>query len=139
MVETPRGDRSRRTAIGGLSLDDDGILEVSFWDDAEIDVTNMNELLSEQVELLKEHEGLVGLLADATPIRSMTRAAMQQTVSHPANSKTAAVAIVVNSPISRVLGNFYIRLTKHPYPARLFREDQEARGWLRAQLEKRGA
>lgn len=137
VVEGPRGDRSRRTATGELSLDDDGILTVCFIEGARVDVAEIDDVLSLQVELIRESGGLVAVLADVTPIRSMTRAAMQRTATHPVSEMTAAVALVVDSPVSRVLGNFYLELTVQPYPARLFRAPEEARGWLRAELDKR--
>ena len=121
-----------------LSLREDGIIALAFDDGCEIGMPEINELLSAQAELMEAYKGdFVGLLIDARPIRSMTRSAMQRTVVHPVTEGIAAAAIVVGGPVSRVLGSFFVRLTKHPYPARLFRVEKDARAWLMAQLDKR--
>lgn len=43
-----------------------------------------------------------------------------------------AVAILVDSPLSRVIGNFFIGLNRPPYPARLFSKREAAISWLRS-------
>jgi len=137
LVDAPRRVRTQQRRIGVLELGEEGIIAISFDDGCHLGVPEIDDLLAGQEELLADDEGgFVALLVDARPIRSMTRASMQRTVVHPVNDRTAAVAIVVDSPVSRVLGNFYIRLTKHPYPARLFKTKQDARQWLIERLEQ---
>lgn len=41
-----------------------------------------------------------------------------------------AVAMLVRSNISRILGNFFIGINKTPFPLRLFSEEVEAIAWL---------
>lgn len=43
---------------------------------------------------------------------------------------TKALALLVTSPISRLIGNFFMRLVNSPYPTRLFTSEQEALIWL---------
>ena len=42
-----------------------------------------------------------------------------------------AVALVVDTPVSRVLGNFYLGLSKPHIPSRLFNDEAEALDWLK--------
>lgn len=44
-----------------------------------------------------------------------------------------AVAMLVRSHISRILGNFFIGINRTPFPLRLFSEEVEAIAWLREQ------
>jgi hypothetical protein len=43
-----------------------------------------------------------------------------------------AVALLMGSPVSRVLGNLYLGLNKPPIPTRLFTSEDEAQVWLRS-------
>ena len=43
---------------------------------------------------------------------------------------TLAVALVIDSPLSRVLGNFFLGFNRPETPARLFTSVDEARAWL---------
>jgi hypothetical protein len=42
-----------------------------------------------------------------------------------------AMAMLVNSPVQRMLGNLFMRLNKPPYPTRLFKLEKEALTWLK--------
>ena len=41
-----------------------------------------------------------------------------------------AVALLIGSPVSRMVGNFYLRISKPIYPTRLFTSEEEALAWL---------
>jgi hypothetical protein len=41
------------------------------------------------------------------------------------------LALIVGSPVSRVIGNFYLGLNKPAFPARLFTSEPSAEQWLR--------
>lgn len=50
----------------------------------------------------------------------------------PENAKVVlAVALLVNSSISRMLGNFFMGINKTMFPLRLFAEPEPALEWLR--------
>ena len=42
-----------------------------------------------------------------------------------------AVALLVDSPVSRIIGNFFIGLNKTPFPCKLFSSESAAVEWLR--------
>ncbi len=42
-----------------------------------------------------------------------------------------AMAMLVNSPLQRMIGNLFLKLNKPPYPTRLFRLEKEALAWLK--------
>ena len=44
----------------------------------------------------------------------------------------SAVALIVGTPLSRVMGNFFLSVTRPPYPIRLFDDEASALSWLRA-------
>jgi len=48
---------------------------------------------------------------------------------------TAAVAILTQSKLARMLGNLFMQLERSPYPNRLFDDEAAAIAWLRNQLK----
>ena len=44
---------------------------------------------------------------------------------------STSVALLIDSPFSRVIGNFYLGFNKSLTPSRLFIDPDEARQWLR--------
>jgi len=44
----------------------------------------------------------------------------------------SAVALIVDTPLSRTLGTFFLRVNKPPFPVRLFDNEASAVAWLRA-------
>jgi hypothetical protein len=42
----------------------------------------------------------------------------------------SAVALIVDTPLSRVLGNFFLAVNKPLYPTRLFDNEASALAWL---------
>ncbi|MEO7989423.1 MAG: STAS/SEC14 domain-containing protein [Chryseolinea sp.] len=70
------------------------------------------------------------LLCDLTHVVSMT----QECRKHFAGPEHAATfskcALIVNSPVSRLIGNFFLGLNKPLKPTRLFKSKEEGLKWL---------
>ena len=66
------------------------------------------------------------VLVDLRGIRSQTREARDVFSSQAVTGTLAAVALLVSSPVSTVVGNFFVRLRAQPVPTRLFRDEQAA-------------
>lgn len=71
------------------------------------------------------------LLIDARGIRSMTREARSQFSLKGRDSGAKAFAIIIDSSISKVVGNFFMGINKPEVPARLFTDETEALKWLK--------
>ena len=68
----------------------------------------------------------------------MTRQAQERSAATAGQRDTRAVAIIVGSPVSSLLGNFFLKLGLPVYPTRIFRSPDEARAWLHSHsLEER--
>lgn len=70
------------------------------------------------------------VLVDTRGVRWQSREARDYFVSENAAQATKAVALVVGSPISRVLGSFFMRFEKHRFPTALFDDEAKAIHWL---------
>jgi hypothetical protein len=107
-----------------------GVVEVRFDDDARIDAAIMEEVLEAQRQL-----GANLVLVDSRPVATMSRAAQELSAKNGVEG-TRRVAILIENPVSVVLGNFFIRLNSPPYETRLFRDEARAQAWLRELLEE---
>lgn len=70
------------------------------------------------------------VLVDTRGVRWQSREARDYFVSPNAAEATTAVALIVGSPISRVLGSFFLRFEKHRFPTALFDDEGKAIDWL---------
>lgn len=71
-------------------------------------------------------------LMDIRKARGITREARSMFASAEAATLFAATALLVGSPLSRALGNFFLGLNKPQMPTRLFTDEAEALAWLRS-------
>jgi hypothetical protein len=67
-------------------------------------------------------------------VRSQSRAARDYFAGPEAEKATLAVALLIGSPVSRVLANFFLRLRPQRIPTALFTDEAAAIAWL---LEQR--
>jgi hypothetical protein len=75
------------------------------------------------------------LLVDSRSIRSITKEARDLFSIKNRTSNVIAFAILINSPLSRVVGNFFMGLNKPSVPARLFHTEKEALKWLKQYIQ----
>ena len=72
----------------------------------------------------------IGVLVDMRGVRSQTREARQYFAGAEAEKVTRAVALLIGSPVSRVLANFYLRVRTPRIPTALFTDEEQAVAWL---------
>jgi hypothetical protein len=70
------------------------------------------------------------ILVDTRPMKSITGAARKHFSTNGRDTKISAMALLVGSPISKVIGNFFIGLNKPEVPAKLFNSESDALRWL---------
>ena len=71
------------------------------------------------------------VLVDMRGVRSQTREARQYFGGAEAETATRAVALLIGSPVSRVLANFFLRVSNQRIPTQLFTDEALAAAWLR--------
>jgi hypothetical protein len=96
--------------------------------------------LEDAKEVVRVHNDLAEeqpspVLADirAAAVGADREARTYYTTEEAARLKTA-MAMVVDSPLQRMLGNFFLRLNRPPYPTRLFADQEAALSWLQDYL-----
>src|SRR5262245_56199011 len=127
------GGACRRPATAPRSadvfLEADGTLVIRFHDGSRLDATLTSEVTRAHVEVSQGRARPV--LADVRGLVSVDRASRQLAASPEVTAATARMAIIVGNPVTRTLGNFFIRVTTPSYPTRLFADERLAREWLR--------
>jgi len=63
-------------------------------------------------------------------VTSIDKPAREYLASQKGTEGLSASAIIVNSPFSRLLGNFFLRVNKTSIPVKLFSEISKAEKWL---------
>ncbi len=71
------------------------------------------------------------VLADVRGLIAADRGSRQVAAGPEVSAITLRMAILVDNPLTRVLGNFFLRVTTPEYPTRIFNDEARARAWLR--------
>lgn len=74
------------------------------------------------------------LLVDARLVKSISKEARKHFAINGRDTKVTSFAIMVKSPLSRVIGNFFMGLNKPSVPAKLFDNEAMAVEWLKTFL-----
>jgi hypothetical protein len=70
-------------------------------------------------------------LIDLREVKAQTAEARTELAGPSAARVSGRVALLIGSPLSRVVGNFYLRFNRPETPTRLFSSEAEAETWLR--------
>lgn len=71
------------------------------------------------------------LLVDAREVRYIAREARRYFSVNDRETRITCFALMVKSPLSRLIGNFFMGLNKPSVPARLFDNEELALKWLK--------
>jgi hypothetical protein len=71
------------------------------------------------------------LLVDARQINSISKEARDHFSMRDRKGYVNSIAILISSPVSRIIGNFFMGLNKPTVPTRLFTDEGAAMSWLR--------
>jgi len=70
------------------------------------------------------------VLIDMTTVSEIVKEARDYFANERTSSIQRATALLINSPVSRIIGNFFMGLNKPISPTRLFTDPQKAIKWL---------
>jgi hypothetical protein len=76
-------------------------------------------------------------LIDVTGVKNITKEAREYMAGEGAELLTAG-ALLITSPVARVIGNLFLMLNQPKIPTRLFTSESEAQQWLQQFKEKAG-
>lgn len=94
-------------------------------------VCGLEEARAVDAEIKALGQGKVLSLVDLREVESIDRPAREYFMDQ--NADYRAVALVVGSPATKMLANFFMGLKRGPIPVRMFTDEPAAVAWLQAQ------
>jgi hypothetical protein len=116
---------------GYMWSDEDGISWAVLAENALIELEDAIQLADLARQTHKPDSPFL-LVLDGRQIAGMSNEARNYGVSHGFSSMLKAMAIVVDSPATRILANFYMKFNRPKVPTRVFSDTQSAKAWLLA-------
>lgn len=116
------------------SLDKAGVVHTKVKKRAKVDINHAVEN-TEFVRLLCD-DGQAPMLVDLREIHSITQEARSHFSMQDRKGHAICLALLINSPVSRIVGNFFIGISKPTVPTRLFSDEDDAKAWLLKQKER---
>ncbi|WP_437321352.1 DUF7793 family protein [Sorangium sp. So ce385] len=114
-----------------LRLEDDGIIRATAFP-VHMSLGFAQEVVRATIELADGTPRPV--LVDIRAQKTVDRAAREYFAGAEAAKGHCALALLVDSPVSKAIGNFFLGLSQAPVPRKLFTSEDEAIGWLRGFL-----
>lgn len=110
-------------------MGDDGIARTVVKPQAEISLSDAKEN-TRAIEELYEGEKFP-LLIDTRPLKYISKEARDHFSIKDRPTVLNSFALLIGSPLSRIIGNFFMGLNKPSIPMRLFTSEKEAIKWLK--------
>ena len=76
------------------------------------------------------NKNIYPLLVDIREINSLTKEARDHFSMHDREAGVTAIAMLIKSPVSSIIGNFYLGINKPKIPTQLFTSESKAIKWL---------
>lgn len=122
-----------KIAKAGMWLGVDGIVRIVWVPGAEATLADAEECMAAYLTINGGKRR--PMIVDTATMKSLAREARHYFASAEAAKVASAVGIIVGTPVSRVLGNFYLGLGNPNLPTRLFASEGEALEWLKGYIE----
>jgi len=145
LQEQPDGREGQRSAVTTVSfahIDEDGVVHWTYRSGAKVDLSAAKEevgIVGALVDrVLKIYpsgnpEGnKVPLLIDIRPVRKVARNARALLGSNEVSDRwcVSGLALVIKSPISKMIGNATLSWQRPKHPTKLFTDVERAKEWL---------
>lgn len=100
-----------------------------------VDINIAHETTNYRLEIQKDKS--YPLLSNIKAVKNSTKSARDFLASEEGCKAVVAAAVLIDSPISSMIGNFFIRVSKPLRPTKIFTNEKEAKKWL-SQFVKKG-
>ncbi len=115
-----------------VQLRNDGIVQVDFGDDVDVDLKESTEIVNAIGALTEGKKALILNIGGRNT--TATGAARNHSASEQGARFTIADAFVTKSLAQKILGNFYMNFHKPYVPTKMFDDVNLAIEWLKSQL-----
>ena len=122
-----------KTRTANIWLGEDGIIRNVVLPGAEITGVDAKENILSYAQFGGQK---YPVLVDIRDIKSFDREGRMYPASAEAGECMSAAALLIGSPLSRAIGNFWLGTRSAVYPVRLFTSEDEAIEWLQQYVEQ---
>jgi hypothetical protein len=116
-------------------MGDDGIVRTKVKPMAEVTLKEALENSKAVNSFIEKTKKKYPLLIDSRNIKSITKEARDHFAVQNRKTSINCFAVLIDSPLSRIIGNFFMGLNKPGVPAKLFTNEKDALEWLQQYLE----
>ncbi len=124
----------KETATAVLWIGEDDVLRAVFKEDSIETLDHARENVEAASALIGDRK--VPVLIDMSAIKEISRDARSLYASDKPASYSIAQALITRSPISKVIGNFFLGLNKPLHAVKLFTSEEDALAWLKKKTEE---
>ena len=117
------------TQTGKFWLGEDDIIRGVILSTEEHTLTNA-EGNSEAVAIISNKK-MLPLFIDITRCKTITREARVHYARKQVGEAVCAIALLIGSPVSKVIGNIFLGFDKPEHPLKLFTSESDAMKWLK--------
>jgi hypothetical protein len=117
------------TRTGKLWLDEDGILRILPTPGTEDSLDDAKQNMAASAKLAAGQRRPI--LIDLRSIKTQSREVRAYYTGPEARKLLLAIGLLIDSPMSRMIGNFFLGFNKMDLPTRLFKSEDEALVWLK--------
>lgn len=117
------------TSVCTVWMGSDGIVRNVFH--LKVEVTLPDAIETNKANLEVGGGNKIVCLIDARNVKSSNREAREFGARPETVDQRTAAAILIGSPVSRAIGTLFMKLSRPPYPSRLFTSETEAVDWLK--------
>ena len=128
-MDLPEKKEYQETTAYYIWMGEDKICRVKVKDGANVGITEAREVSQAVQSYGMDKE--FSLLVDARGVKTMSKEARDFLSLKDRPSPVVKMAIIIGSPLSRVVGNFYIGLNRTRVPSKLYTQEAEALKWLK--------
>jgi len=119
----------QKTSQGEVWMDEDGVLYQDYPPGTEINIEDsLGELSIYRSTYCKEVKRPI--IVDLSNIKRVSKESRDMYSSEEMGDTISAAALIVSNPVSRILGNFYMGISKTRMPVRMFASSSDAKDWL---------
>jgi hypothetical protein len=120
----------QKTSQGEAWMDKDGFLYQDYPPGTEITIEDsLGELKIYRSTFCKEVKRPI--IVDISNIKTVSKESRNIYSSDEMGDTISAAALIVSNPVSRIMGNFYMGISKTKMPVRMFTRVDEAKKWLK--------
>jgi hypothetical protein len=115
-----------------ITLDETGVIRCKAFKNTLLNLDDAKENI-QAVKILANGKK-TPVLVDITLAKGALKDARDFFAGTEAGQIQSACALLVNSPLSQLVGNFFLGLNKTKFPTRLFKNEEKAIEWLKTFL-----